>query len=238
MPATAVRAHKPDRVYDRLRTLIMKGRLAPGARVVEFDVADRLGVSRTPARQAIQRLFQEGFLVSNGIKRRTEVLVAPLTREDMWDLYLLMAALEGAAARGVERLDTTRRRRLSRDLGDLEDAFERVAKQKTPDYERMFELHNGFHDRFVGECGRARTIAIIESVRPQVERYEWMYAPMVGPDYSDTFREHADIISALRDGSGRRAQGAVAANWERGAERLEKAIAVARGRGDWGEALD
>ena len=237
MRATATRPHKPNQVYDRLRSLIMKGALAPGARVIEFEVADRLGVSRTPARQAIQRLHQEGFLVSNGIKRRTEVLVAPLTRDDMWDLYLLMAALEGAAVRGVERMETRMRQALVRELKDIEADFERAARQKSPDYQRVFELHNRFHARFVSECGRARTIAMIDSVRPQVERYEWVYAPLVGPDYSDTFREHADVIAAIRDGSGRRAQSAVAANWERGAERLERAITLNGGRGDWGQAL-
>jgi DNA-binding GntR family transcriptional regulator len=234
MPAPAVlRIDKPNQVYERLRSMIIRGRLAPGARVVENDMAVRLGVSRTPAREAIQRLFQEGFLVAKGETRRTELVVAPLTREDMWDLYRIMASLEGAAARGVDELDAATQRELARELRDIEADFERTAREKKADYDRLFELHNLFHDRLVRVCGRPRIRAMIETVRPQVDRYEWVYAPLVGPDYTETFAEHADIIKAVRDGSGRRAQNAVVVNWERGAERLGRAIGNAGGRGDW-----
>ncbi|MFB6240160.1 MAG: GntR family transcriptional regulator, partial [Gemmatimonadota bacterium] len=50
--------------YTRLRELIVRGQLAPGSRIIETDVAERLGVSRTPVRSALQRLEQEGFIES------------------------------------------------------------------------------------------------------------------------------------------------------------------------------
>jgi len=55
---------RPDMVYRELRELIVSGRLAPGTRLVETMVADRLGVSRTPVRSAFQRLQQEGYAVA------------------------------------------------------------------------------------------------------------------------------------------------------------------------------
>ena len=220
----AVRIDRPSQVYDRLRSLIIRGQLAPGVRVVENDIAVRLGVSRTPAREAILRLYQDGFLVPTGITRRTELLVAPLTRDDMMDLYHIMGSLEGSAARGIDLLKPAPRRELARDLREAETRFENAARQRTVDYDRLFELHNKFHGLLVDSCARPRLRAMIETVRPQVERYEWVYAPLVGPNYDATFDEHAAIIKAVRAGTGRVAQQAVAANWEEGAARLGSVI--------------
>jgi DNA-binding GntR family transcriptional regulator len=233
MRSAAVRVERPATVFESLRELIIRGRLGPGTRVIEADIAHRLGVSRTPAREAIQRLFQEGFLVPTGSLRRTELVVAPLTTEDMLDLYHLMAALEGSAARGIEHIGAAKRRELARELRDIEEEFEAATKEKPVDFDRLFELHNQFHHRLVRVCARPRILALLEMVRPQVDRYEWVYAPMVGPDFTPTFSEHAEIIKAVRDGSGKRVQNAVVSNWERAAERLAGAIHVAGGRGDW-----
>src|SRR5256885_11920294 len=73
MPAAPLRVVRPDVVYERLQDLIIRGRLAPGVRVVENDIAARLGVSRTPVREAIQRLHQEGMLRATAVARRTEL---------------------------------------------------------------------------------------------------------------------------------------------------------------------
>lgn len=224
---------KPNRVYERLRELIVRGRLAAGARVVEADVAHRLGVSRTPAREAIQRLLQEGLIVAASPGRRTEGVVAPLTSEDVRDLYLIMASLEGAAVLAVDELEPAAQRALASELRDLENAFEREARARTIDFDRLFETHNAFHERLVRVSTRRHLRSMLNVVRAQVDRYEWAYAPMVGPDYSVTFEEHAEIIQAVRHRSGRRAQRAVAANWERGAERLAAVIDRVGARGAW-----
>src|SRR5678809_266639 len=89
---------RPQEVYERLRALIIDGRLAPGTRIVETEVAARLGVSRTPVRGALQRLQQEGFIVDSPTLQQTRPTVAPLTSEDARELFLLVGALEGLAA--------------------------------------------------------------------------------------------------------------------------------------------
>jgi DNA-binding GntR family transcriptional regulator len=231
--SAALRVERPNQVYERLRALIIRGRLAPGVRVVENDIAERLGVSRTPAREAILRLHRDGFLVATPTTRRTELAVAPLTRDDMRDLYLLMASLEGSAARSIGELAPGARRELVGSLQRVEADFERAAGERKVDYDRLFELHNAFHHQLIGECRRPRLLVLIETVRPQVERYEWVYAPLVGPDHADTFREHDAIIRAVRNGSADAAQLAVAANWEQSAERLGGVIEQVGSRGDW-----
>ena len=97
-PRTPRKRARPQQVYERLRELIIDGRLAPGTRIVETDVAARLGVSRTPVRGALQRLQQEGFVVDSPTLQQTRPTVAPLTSEDARELFLLVGALEGLAA--------------------------------------------------------------------------------------------------------------------------------------------
>jgi DNA-binding GntR family transcriptional regulator len=231
--SAALRVDRPNQVYDRVRALIIRGRIAPGVRIVENDIAERLGVSRTPAREAILRLYQEGFLVAANTTRRVELTVAPLTREDLVELYGIMAALEGHASRRIEALDALQRRDLVRDLKELEQQFEKVATERKLDFDRVFERHNAFHERLVEACAGPRHRAMIETVRPQVDRYEWVYGPLVGPNYEATFVEHAAIIKAVRDGSGERTERAVAANWDLGATRLATVIGEVGSRGDW-----
>src|SRR6266516_1813696 len=80
--AAAPHGSRPDQVYARLRDLIVQGSLAPGSRIVETEIASRLGVSRTPVREALQRLQQEGFVNGAPGAQQSRLTVAPLTRDD------------------------------------------------------------------------------------------------------------------------------------------------------------
>jgi len=73
-------SERANRLYDSLRNMIVRGQLAPGARIVETEVAERFGVSRTPVRAAFQRLEREGYVVASPT-HQARMTVAPLTRE-------------------------------------------------------------------------------------------------------------------------------------------------------------
>jgi DNA-binding GntR family transcriptional regulator len=219
--------------YDKLRDLIVRGRLAPGARLIETDLAAALGVSRTPIREAIARLVQDGLALPARRSARTQVAVAPLTEGDLHDLYTIMGALEGAAARHVRVMTAADRRALAAAMTRTNEAFERIGKETPADFERLFESHNAFHAVFVERCATRRLRAMIEQVRPHIERYEYLYAGMVGPDYSDTFSEHRAMIRAIRTGSPARAEQAVRANWLNSARRLSAAVSRLPPLGDF-----
>ena len=222
MPKTRRRQHGLT-AYDTLRDLIVRGRLAPGARLIETELATELGVSRTPVREAIVRLVQDGLAVAPRRSTRTQVVVTPLTAGDLHELYTIMGALEGAAARVVGMMRTVDRRALAAAMSGANVAFERVARDLPPDFERMFELHNAFHAIFVERCATRRLRALIDQVRPHIHRYEYVYAGLVGPDYSATFAEHRAIVRAVRSGGAARAEHAVRANWLNSARRLASA---------------
>jgi DNA-binding GntR family transcriptional regulator len=79
--------------------------------------------------------------------------------------------------------------------------------------------------------------ALIGQIRPHIHRYGYMYAGMVGPDYSDTFKEHRAIVRAIRSGSAGRAEQAVRANWLNGARRLLAAVSRLPFLGDFGASV-
>ncbi|HEX2206085.1 MAG TPA: GntR family transcriptional regulator, partial [Longimicrobium sp.] len=106
MTTTARPRDRSASVYARLRELIVNGRLAPGARVIESELAERLGTSRTPVRSALHRLQGEGYVVAWRRGGRTQLSVAPLTKEDGRELFWIVGELEGMAAHWVASLES------------------------------------------------------------------------------------------------------------------------------------
>lgn len=236
-PIRVARVRKHSRAaYEQMRQLIIRGRMAPGARLVEMDLAERFQISRTPVREAIRRLVQEGFAAPVRESLRTQVVVAPLTEDDLRDLYSIMGALESAAGRHIDNLSAQARRTLAADLARANGKFERLGQRRPPDFDRLFEAHNAFHNLFVERCGTRRLRALIEQVRPQIDRYEFIYAPLVGPNYEESFAEHRAIVRAFKDGNPSAVEDSVRANWTNGAGRLAHAVRRLRPLGDYATA--
>ena len=232
--APADRVHKHSRrAYEQIRDLIIRGRIAPGTRLVEAELADRFAISRTPVREAIRRLVQEGFASPLRESARMQVVVDSLTEGDLQDLYAIMGALEGAVGRRVSGLEKRDRLQLAADLARANAAFETMGKQSSPDFDRLFEAHNDFHEIFVARCGTPRLRGLIDQVRPQIHRYEFIYAPLVGPNYEESFAEHRAIIRAFRAGQPASVENAIRANWSNSATRLAGAVRRMTPLGDW-----
>src|SRR6266566_2602141 len=121
--ADAPHGSRPEQVYSRLRDLIVQGLVAPGSRIVETEIAARLGVSRTPVREALQRLQQEGYVIGNPAAQQSRLTVAPLTRDDVYELLNIVGALEGLGARHAAMRPTADRRSLVQQLRALNAEF-------------------------------------------------------------------------------------------------------------------
>src|SRR6202795_909815 len=122
-------SERATKLYDSLRNLIVRGQLAPGARIVETEVAERFGVSRTPVRAAFQRLEREGYVVASPT-HQARMTVAPLTREDVGELLEIVGELEGLAARSAARLDDAKRETLAKELAAINAELRRGASAK------------------------------------------------------------------------------------------------------------
>jgi DNA-binding GntR family transcriptional regulator len=217
-------------VYERLRDLIVAGRLPPGARIIETDVAARLGVSRTPVRGALQRLQQEGYVVDSPTLRQTRPMVAPLTSDDARELFLLVGALEGLAAHRAALGSAGERARLASALADINDAFAAAAAASRPNHSRIFELDERFHRCYMEQAG-PRLVALHDAVKPQAERYERLYVSMLTAELPTSVVEHRAIVKAIRNGDPDEAQRAVETNWRNAAERLAAVVASVGERG-------
>ena len=230
--ATPRKHARPQEVYERLRALIIDGRLAPGTRVVETDVATRLGVSRTPVRGALQRLQQEGYVVDSPTLRQTRPTVAPLTSDDAHELFVLVGALEGLAAARAALGTPAERTALATELAEINDAFRSAATASRPDHGRIFELDERFHRCYMQAAGR-RVRSLHDTVKPQAERYERLYVSMLTPELHTSVVEHRAIIRAIRAGDAPAAQAAVETNWRNAAERLAAVVTATGERGSW-----
>lgn len=228
LPATAVTAAlaqpnerpRPADAYVHLRRLLIRGDIPPTTRVSEADLSARLRVSRTPVREAMRRLLAEGLLVADGGGARPRMAAAPVGPSDVMELYQAAGALEGIVARAVTTLSSGARRRLGAEMRQRDAAFRAATRQRPLDFDALFDRHDAFHRTLHDACAGATIRALFDMMRPRLDRYEWLYAPLIGPDFRATFEEHAAIVNAVRDGTGAAAERAVRANWFNGGDRL------------------
>jgi len=219
--------------YGKLRELIVSGRLSPGSRLIETMIADRLGVSRTPVRGALQRLEQEGYVIADRGGKRTMMTVSPLTREDGRELFWILGELEGVAAFWVCELGETERADIARELTTINRDLSSAASEAEPDSHRIFDLHTLFHQMYIGRCRGPRLQAMHRSLRPQVERYRRLYSQARGGDIDESLAEHEEIIRQIQAGDSQAAEHAVQSNWRNAADRLTIVIDRVGERGSW-----
>jgi DNA-binding GntR family transcriptional regulator len=227
------REDRTTHAYQRLRELIVHGRLAPGTWIIESDVAGRLGVSRTPVRAALQRLEQEGYIVGTCRGQQVRSAVAPLTREDAHELFVIVGQLEGLAAAEASRLPAPARDALIAELHRLNDGFRAAASEHVYDPSRLFELDTAFHRRFVEAAAGPRVHAHHDAIKPQAERYIRLYYTALIDEVVTSAREHGHIIDAIGGGDPTTAKEAVEVNWSNAAERLNRVIDKMGERGSW-----
>lgn len=233
MLTAAPHGSRPDQVYARLRDLIVQGSLAPGSRIVETEIAARLGVSRTPVREALQRLQQEGFVMGAPGAQQSRLTVAPLTRDDVHELLDIVGALEGLGAWRAASLDAPARRALAKSLRGLNQEFARAAGTAPMDHGALYDADERLHRGIVEAGVGPRLIALHDAVKPQAERYIRMYISMLTGNIQTSVDEHDAMISAIDEGRAGDAQRAIELNWRHAAERLSKVIEVAGERGSW-----
>lgn len=224
---------RPEQVYARLRELIVQAQLAPGSRIIETEVAERLGVSRTPVREALQRLQQEGYVISAEHSQQSRLTVAPLTRADVHELLDILGAIEGLAAYAAAQLDPEPRARLVTELEAANVEFLDAARTDATGQTRLFEADERFHGAIVAAGAGPRLVALHHAVKPQAERYIRMYISLLVTDVDRSGGEHERIVEAVAAGNADAAQRGVEQNWRHAADRLARVIEMAGELGTW-----
>jgi DNA-binding GntR family transcriptional regulator len=227
------RGDRTTHAYSELREMIVHGRLAPGVRVIENDIAERLGVSRTPVRSALHRLEQEGYIVSAGWDNERRLLVAPMTEDDVRELFQIIAEIEGLAARLGAKRPVKQRAALTSRLRRINDEIAATGRAARPDPSRYFELDMAFHRTYVEFGAGPRLRSLHDAIKPQSERYNHLYTTALTAAADRSVVEHEAIVRAIEAGKGPAADAAVQRNWWNAADRLSIVIASLNERGLW-----
>jgi len=206
--AVRVAALRADEVYDDVRADIVHGVLRPNQRLVEVELAERLGVSRTPVRETLQRLALEGLVRRN----RGRWVVHEHSADEIRSIYEVRAALEGYAAfLAAGRATSTELSALGALYPPGDEALELV-----PDVQ--VELNERFHDGIIAAAGNPRLAQLSKASR----QYYFNHRIARLYDTDETRRSidgHRRILAALAQGDGPAAEA-------RAREHVDYALAV------------
>jgi DNA-binding GntR family transcriptional regulator len=184
---SAVRRERGSGVFDTLREMAISYELRPGERVSEIDLAERLGVSRTPVREALTRLVTDGFLVpaTRGYMRR------PLDIQETLDQYEARVAVERECLRLALQRGTDEEIAEALDFLDAS----RAVPANTP-VRTLVELDEAFHMRLAAMARNGELLRMLASLNERIRFIRWIDMENVGRD--STQREHQMILDALR----------------------------------------
>lgn len=185
--------HRPLReiVYEQLKMQILTGKIAPGTRMMEVELADEMGVSRTPVREAIRKLEKEGLVT---IEPRRGAYASDISVKDMVDTLEVREDLEGlAAALAASRMTEKE----MEELRAITDGYSEAIQNS--DTEKIIEYDEKFH-KYIVACSENKTlIQLSETVQELALRFRYLY-------YDDFSRyenmpvEHKQIVDAIISG--------------------------------------
>ncbi len=174
-----------DVVFNTLRQAILRGELKPGERLMEIKLANKLGVSRTPVREAIRKLELEGLVL---MVPRKGAEVADITEKSLLDVLEVRRALEELSAQlACERIT-------GEELGNLEQAAKDFKKAlKSKDIMEIAQADVRFHDVIYVATKNQKLIQLLNNFREQMYRYRIEYLKNVDI-YPQLTQEHEEII--------------------------------------------
>ena len=179
-----------DVVFKTLRQAILKGELEPGERLMEIQLAERLGVSRTPIREAIRKLELEGLVI---MIPRKGAEVADITEKSLRDVLEVRKALEELAVQlACEKIT-------QEELEELEKAGENFKKvlKRSKDITEVAEADVRFHDVIYMATDNHKLIHLLNKLREQMYRYRVEY--LKNPDVHEQLtQEHEEIVYHIK----------------------------------------
>jgi DNA-binding GntR family transcriptional regulator len=219
--------------FQRIRELVVHGRLSPGTWISESDLCDHLNMSRTPVRGALYLLQREGYVIEQRNGSKSRMIVAPLTKEDASELYPIIGRIEGLAGRFAAALPKPEREELAAKLRAVNAKLSKIAEEHSYNGPDIFDLDHEFHRLVIAAGSGPRLKTLHQAIEPQTERYWRLYASSIIGELHISVIEHEEIITALVAGDADRLERALSVNWENGCRRLGKVIDLYGERGSW-----
>lgn len=193
-----------DQVHDAVVRRILRAELRSGSRLSDTVLAEELGVSRTPVREALLRLEKEGFLEA---ETGRGFFVKPLSAAEVRDVYPILWTMEALALRGSPPPS-------ARTLAELERINEEM-RGSGDDAEQRVELDMRWHRTLLEGCENRTLLEMIASLKKVIRRYEYAYMQNAGHIPVST-RTHEAVAAALAGGRMDEALGLLEENWRFG----------------------
>lgn len=215
MRPLSTRRNLSDEVYEVVREYLIDQRLQPGSRVVIDTLAEELGVSQTPLREALARLEADQFVTKAPHRGYT---VAPLLdRAAFEELYEMRLLVEPRAA------GLAAKRCSDGELAAIADAFERMrrssAGSRYREYRQLLDSDAAFHERIALASGNRYLLQTIDRLRTH-QLAARLYSGEGVPDRQHTLDEHAAILEAIQRRDGRGAETAMRSHLGRALDEL------------------
>jgi len=190
-------------IAESIKKAIISGKFKPGEKISEGELAESMGTSRTPLREAFRKLENEGFIE---IIPRKGAVVTEIYPEEASDLYQIKSVLEGLAAKlamsQITEKEIDKLEKINEDLKSLIDKN---------DIDMFYKTHQRFHEVFVKSCGNDRLIQMVRNLNDHFKRYGIVSLTLPGQFESAT-RQHAEIVEAFRQGDEKQVEAKVRKN--------------------------
>jgi len=188
----AARVSQTERAYDQIKRRILENDMAAGFQALEQELAEMLGMSRTPVREALIRLAEEGMVE---VRPRHGMRVLPVSADDMREIYEILTSLEStaaelAAARGVTEAELAE---LKQTVTDMDAA---LAKE---DLRKWAAADEKFHMLLVKFSNNARLLALVNSFWEQTHRVR-LVTLRLRPKPVNSNKDHAAVADAIAKG--------------------------------------
>lgn len=209
-------------VCETLRDAIRKGKLKPGERLMESQLAEDLGVSRTPVREAIRKLELEGYVI---MMPRRGTYVANLSIRDVNEVFEIRTSLDSlASGLAAERITDEELERLQRLLVAIGGYIEEN------DMDKIVECDTEFHDLLYQASRNSRLVGIIFNLREQLTRFRSTSMAFPGR-LKATLEEHRRIVEAIAQGDVAEARAAAEYHMEKSEQTLLESMEAMKKRG-------
>ena len=184
------------KVYRILKDRIIKEEFKQGERLLEKNIAEQLGVSRTPVREALRELAAEGFVE---ITPNQGIILNNVSFEEIWDILQIRGVLEGLAAKiTAKKLSNDKIEKFNKIIDQMK-YYAANNSNSQGDILRFSRLDNEFHDLILSICGNKWLTQVLCNLKNRIEKFRIRSFSIPGT-FAESLKEHCKILVAMKKG--------------------------------------
>jgi len=207
-----------QKVYRILKVRIIKEEFKQGEKLLEKNIAEQLGVSRTPVREALRELAAEGFVE---ITPNQGIIINNVSFGEIWDILQIRGVLEGLAAKiAAKKLSTDKINKFNKIIDQMKYCVSNNSNSKE-DILKFSRLDSEFHDLILSICRNRWLTQILHNLKSRIEKFRIRSFSVPGT-FSKSLKEHCKMLDALKKGDSKLAEKLSKIHMENAYENISK----------------